>query len=239
MPRIRLRFRRIIADIPFFNPSRRFIVQLRRKVADRLSESIEDTLNLGNRINVIGPTGSGKTSTGKRLARILGFRFVEMDALFWGPNWTESPDEVLRARVEDAVRGDRWVIDGNYSRVQPIIWKRVDTVVWMDYPFRTVLWQLFRRTLRRVISKQELWEGTGNTERWGNAFASKDSLFVWLMTSFWRRRKRYARAVASPENSHIDFVRLTSRSQTGKWLSDLERETRQSLVAARTGHSQR
>ena len=162
-----------------------------------------------------------------------------MDALFWGPDWTQSPDDVLRARVADAVQGDRWVIDGNYSRVQPIIWDRVDTVVWMDYPFRTVLWQLFWRTLSRVISKQELWAGTGNTERWGNAFASRDSLFVWLMTSYWRRRRKYARAVASTENSHIKFVRLTSRSQTRNWLSDLELEARQSPVAAQTGYSQR
>ena len=214
-------------------------MQLCRKVADQLSYGIEDTLKLGNRINVVGATGSGKTSTGKRLAGILGVPFVEMDALFWGPNWTQSPDDVLRARVEDAVRGDRWVIDGNYSRVQSIIWERVDTVLWMDYPFRTVLWQLFRRTLRRVISKEELWAGTGNTERWGNAFASKDSLFVWLTTSYWRRRRRYARAVASPENSHIDFVRLTSPSKTRKWLNDLELESRPSPIAARAEHSDR
>ena len=161
-----------------------------------------------------------------------------MDALFWGPDWTQSPDDVLRARVADAVQGDCWVIDGNYSRVQSIIWDRVDTVVWMDYPFRTVLWQLFWRTLRRVISREELWAGTGNKETWGNAFASRDSLFVWLTTSYWRRRKRYLRAVASPENSHINFVRLTSRSETRKWLTDLELETRRSLVAAKAGHGQ-
>ncbi len=162
-----------------------------------------------------------------------------MDALFWGPNWTQSPDDVLRARVADAVQGDRWVIDGNYSRVQSIIWDRVDTVVWMDYPFRTVLWQLFWRTLRRVISREELWAGTGNTERWGNAFASKDSLFLWLLNTYRRTRRRYARADASPENSHINFVQLTSRSETRKWLSDLEREARQSLAAAQAGHGQR
>lgn len=196
-------------------------------------------MTLGERINLVGPTGSGKTSTGRRLASLLGFPFVEMDALFWGSDWTRSPDDVLRARVEDAVRGDRWVIDGNYSRVQPIIWERVDTVVWMDYPFRTVLWQLFWRTLRRVISKEELWAGTGNTERWGNAFASKDSLFLWLMNTYRRTRRRYARAAASPGNSHINFVQLTSRSETTKWLSDLELEARQSLVAAQAGHGQR
>ena len=192
----------------------------------------KDTLTLGNRINFVGPTGSGKTSTGRHLASILRVPFVEIDALFWGPDWTQSPDDVLRARVADAARGDRWVIDGNYSRVQPIIWERVDTVVWMDYPFRTVLWQLFWRTLRRVISQDELWTGTGNRERWSNAFASRNSLFVWLVTSYWRRRKRYARAVISPENSHIHFVRLTSRRKTRKWLNNLELESRPSPIAA-------
>ncbi len=196
----------------------------------------KDTLKFGNRVNFVGATGSGKTSTAKRLAKILGLPFVEIDALFWEANWTRAPEDVFRGRVHEAARGDRWVIDGNYSRVQPFIWRRVDTVIWLDYSLRAIFWQLLCRTLRRVRSQEELW--AGNKERWRNAFASRDSLFLWLLTSYWRRRRRYARAAASPENSHIYFVRLSAPSETRKWLDDLELESRSSGTATPAEHSQ-
>ena len=47
------------------------------------------------RINVIGTSGSGKSSFSKRLAEKLDVPYIELDALHWKPNWTESTDEEL------------------------------------------------------------------------------------------------------------------------------------------------
>ncbi len=187
-------------------------------------------MKLGHRISVVGSTGSGKTTTGKRLANILGVPFVELDALQWEANWTVAQDDIFRERIESAISGDRWVIDGNYSRMQPIVWRRADTVVWIDYSLQTIFRQLLRRTLRRLITQEELW--AGNTEGWRIAFASKDSLFVWLFTTYWRRRRRYAKASVSPEYSHIEFFRLTSPSKTLEWLNGLECDSRSAPAAA-------
>ena len=40
---------------------------------------------------VVGTTGSGKTTVAAELARRLGVSHVEMDALYWGPDWTSPP----------------------------------------------------------------------------------------------------------------------------------------------------
>jgi hypothetical protein len=44
-------------------------------------------------------SGNGKTTMGRALAERMGVPFVELDALVHGPNWTETPDEVLAARL--------------------------------------------------------------------------------------------------------------------------------------------
>lgn len=53
------------------------------------------------------------------------------------------------------------MVDGNYSAVQELIWTRADTVVWFDLPLALVLSRIIGRTLRRVVSRQELWNGNG------------------------------------------------------------------------------
>ena len=45
------------------------------------------------RINVIGTSGSGKSTFSKRIANKLNIPYIELDALFWNANWIESTDE--------------------------------------------------------------------------------------------------------------------------------------------------
>ena len=61
--------------------------------------------NVGRRIAVWGPTGSGKTTVARELANRLGLPAVELDALFHRPNWQPTPDDDFRAKVEQ-VLGD-------------------------------------------------------------------------------------------------------------------------------------
>ena len=59
---------------------------------------------------IASASGNGKTTLARELARRLDLRFVEVDALVHGPNWTETPDDVLRAQLEPIVASDGWVI---------------------------------------------------------------------------------------------------------------------------------
>ncbi len=51
------------------------------------------------RIVVIGTTGSGKTTLAQEVAARMGLPHVELDALHWGPGWSEAPRETFRAGV--------------------------------------------------------------------------------------------------------------------------------------------
>jgi adenylate kinase family enzyme len=175
----------------------------------------------GPRIVVVGVTGCGKTTTAARLARILAIPHVELDALHWQPDWVMTELETFRRLVEKAVSGPAWVTDGNYSKARDLIWARATTIVWLDYSLPVILWQLTRRTLRRVITREVLWNGNRETLR--GAFFGKDSLFRWALQTHPRYRRTFPQTFASPENVHLQVIYLRNRCETADWLKKLEK----------------
>jgi adenylate kinase family enzyme len=171
---------------------------------------------------VVGTTGSGKTSTARRIAEVIEAPHFELDAIHWGPDWTPEPADVFRERVGAALQRDAWVCDGNYSRVRDIVWGRADTIVWLDYGLAVVLWQLVMRTVRRAVRQTELWHG--NRESLRRSFLSRDSILLWALKTFGPRRRRYARLLSQPEYAHIAVVHLRSPSETRAWLRGLTEE---------------
>jgi adenylate kinase family enzyme len=75
----------------------------------------------GQRISVVGTTGSGKTTLARQVAQHFQIPHIELDALHWEPSWTAALPQVLRNRVTEALSGERWVVDGNYSAVRDIV----------------------------------------------------------------------------------------------------------------------
>jgi adenylate kinase family enzyme len=171
---------------------------------------------------VVGNSGSGKTTLARQVAEDLGLAHVELDALFHQPGWTPlEPDEFGR-RVEAALdRADRaeqgWVVCGNYSAVQDAVWARADTVVWLDLPRWRVMARVSRRTLRRVVRREELWNG--NREPWQNlyAWAPERNIMRWSWTRHEVYVRRYATAMDDPRWSDLTFVRLRSPAQVDAW----------------------
>ena len=45
------------------------------------------------RIVVVGVTGLGKTTIARQLASLFYLPHIELDALYWEPNWTPAPVE--------------------------------------------------------------------------------------------------------------------------------------------------
>jgi adenylate kinase family enzyme len=171
------------------------------------------------RAAVVGTSGSGKTTLAGRLAQRLGVPHVELDALHWDPDWTEVPREVFCTRVSQALDGDAWTTDGNYSAVRDIVWQRADTIVWLDYPLPLIMSRVIRRTLRRTLTRQELWNG--NRERLSTALFSRDSIVLWSLTTYGRRRREYPLLFARPEYAHLSIVHLTSPGAADRWLDSL------------------
>ncbi|MBN1260263.1 MAG: adenylate kinase [Anaerolineae bacterium] len=174
------------------------------------------------RINVVGVTGSGKTTMARRLSAALQIPHIELDALYWAPNWEPAPVEVFRARVADVLQGDAWVIDGNYSLARDLTWQRVDTVVWLDYRLALIMVRLLHRTLRRSLAHEELWNE--NYENLSRALLSRDSILLYALQSFSRRRRTYQALFADPAHAHLEKIRLPSPRAARRWLAGVEND---------------
>jgi energy-coupling factor transporter ATP-binding protein EcfA2 len=178
-----------------------------------------DTLRGCQRILILGRTGSGKTSLARELAAAIGVPHVELDALYFGPDFTTTPLAVLRERTSAAIAAGRWVTDGNKSAVRDLVWPRADTVIWLDYPMVVSLWRLGKRALWRtsVLNAQA-------AERGGKAglprqlrLAAKGVLTA--LRSHKGQRREYPRMFAEQKNQHLAVVRLRSPRATRRWLA--------------------
>ncbi len=171
------------------------------------------------RVSVVGNSGSGKTTLAAELARRMGAPHLELDSVFHQPGWVPLPRAEFRDRVSGFIAAPAWVVDGNYSAVQDLVWGRADTVVWLDLPRWRVMRQVAWRTARRLISRAELWNG--NREPWGNLFRidPQQSILAWAWTRHHVYRDRYERAMADPGHAHLRFIRLTGPADIAELLS--------------------
>ncbi len=167
---------------------------------------------------IIGTTGAGKTTLGRALAAKFGATFTELDALNWHSGWTLAPN--FAVKVEQAIEAEYWVVDGNYSKVQPAILSCADTVIWLDYSIGTKLWRLLKRTCRRTLMRETLWNG--NTETVKAQFFSRNSLFVWLFKTHWKKRRRYETLFAAAP-PHLTLYRLYEPGEAETLLAETSR----------------
>jgi adenylate kinase family enzyme len=169
------------------------------------------------RVSVVGNSGSGKTTFARELSRATRAPHLELDSVFHQPGWVPLPRTEFRARVAEFAAADRWVVDGNYnSSVQDLVWARADTVIWIDPPRRTVMRRVIWRTLRRMLTRAELWNG--NTEPLANLWRldPAKSVIAWSWTSHRRYQDRYAGAAADPANAHLHFIRLRTPAEMAR-----------------------
>jgi adenylate kinase family enzyme len=174
------------------------------------------------KITVKGTSGAGKSTFSADLAHRLGLTYVELDAIYHGPNWTEPAPEVFRAHVHAAMdaTSEGWVIDGNYdSRLGDTVVGAADTIVWLDLPFWLKMRRLWRRTMHRMRDDIELWNG--NRETWRGAWLGQDSLFVYAIRAHIRHRREWpARFGQDPR-----LVRLRSATEVRQWLDEQTMES--------------
>lgn len=170
------------------------------------------------RIAVAGVSGSGKTTLCAQLADVLSCERAELDSLYHGPHWTRRVS--FLEDVEDLVSRPRWVVELQYREARPLIVSRADTILWLDYPARIQMARLIRRTVRRRVQREPLWNGNYEPPLW-KALIDEDHILRWG----WRTRNKLKPVIPMLESRFpgLHVVHLTHPSQTSRWVRALAR----------------
>ena len=170
------------------------------------------------RIVIVGTSGSGKTTLARRLSALTGAPAVELDACNWGPGWTnrsrDDPAAFIQS-VETAIKGDCWIVDGNYRLVQPAVLARATDVIWLDYGRGIIMWRVIARSIGRASSGAELWTGTGNRESW-RRWLDKEHPIRWAWDTHAANRARYDALFAAVDHAHLTVHRFRSPAEADR-----------------------
>ncbi|HWK92086.1 MAG TPA: AAA family ATPase [Luteimicrobium sp.] len=170
------------------------------------------------RVAVAGVSGAGKTTLARRLGARLGLPHTEIDGLYHGPDWT--PRETFLDDVRAVLEQPAWVTEWQYREVRPLILARAELLVWLDLPTPVAMHRVIRRTLRRRVRREVLWNG--NQEPPLRTFFTDDEHIVrWAWST--RSSLRGLDERLASEAPHLVVVRLRSRAQVEDWFQRLPR----------------
>ena len=168
------------------------------------------------RILIAGTSGAGKSKLARQISGSLGLPYVEIDSLYHGPDWTPRAD--FETDVDAFTSQDSWVTEWQYGRVRSLLAQRAELLVWLDYPVPLVMWRVTKRTLRRWIGNEELWNGNREPGLF-HALTDREGIIRWA----WDTRHKTAGLVLELATSqpHLQVVRLSSPAETREWVASL------------------
>ena len=175
------------------------------------------------RIAIVGISGSGKTTLARRVTDELGIPHVEIDAVHHLADW--EPNPAFLDDLAAALDTDDWVCDGNYRPAEELVRGRADIIVCFDLPRRQVMRQVIVRTIRRVVTREELWNGNrepiGNVTKW----APEKNIVRWTWVYHGHRRRKMRESERTGAWDHAEVVWLRSHAEADAWLDSLSSPT--------------
>jgi adenylate kinase family enzyme len=175
-----------------------------------------DRLGDARRILVYGATGSGKSTLADAVAELTGIQVTSVDDICWSPGWAQMPRDEQLETFDRITRGDAWILDSAYEGWRHLAHERADLVVALDFARLTSFSRLLRRTLRRMIDGTEVCNG--NRESFREIFLARDSILLWHVTSFRRKRAEMRAWEAAASGPRV--IRLRRPAHARVFLRD-------------------
>lgn len=118
------------------------------------------------RIHIIGATGSGKTTLGRKIGTHLDIPFYELDIIgYEGGFGAARPLDVRLADLKRIAAQTAWVTEGGYILWIDELLRIADTIVWLDLPWRVRGWRVIIRHLKADLARNNRHSGYLNLYR--------------------------------------------------------------------------
>ncbi|AUN13596.1 DNA topology modulation protein [Paraclostridium sordellii] len=98
------------------------------------------------KIAIIGYSGSGKSTLAKQLSTYYKIPVLFLDKVKFLPNWVDRSLDESRLMVQDFMKNDSWIIDGNYRDfLQRQRLEEATKIIFLDFPRYSCLYRAFKR----------------------------------------------------------------------------------------------
>lgn len=91
------------------------------------------------KVIVIGCPGAGKSTFARKLRDITNIPLYYLDMLWHKEDRTNISKEEFDALLNEIIKKEKWIIDGNYQRTLEMRLKECDTVFLLDFPLKVCL----------------------------------------------------------------------------------------------------
>ena len=166
------------------------------------------------KILVIGSSGAGKTTFSRRLSDLTGIEIIHLDKLHWKPNWTEPSKEEWTATLEKAMRGETWIMDGNYSGSLELRLPFCDTVIFLETPPATCVYRVLKRVARSY--------GKTRSDMAEDCAEQFDWEFIKWIWDFENRSKPKMERLLEQFKDEKTIVRLKSKREVKDFLAQIK-----------------
>ena len=166
------------------------------------------------RILVLGSGGSGKSTLARQLGDRLELPVIHLDIHYWSHGWKATPEAEWQERVQQLVRGERWVMDGNFSGSLALRLARCDAAVFLDLSRWVCVRSILARWLRyRFAARPDLPAGCPE---------KIDLDFLGWVWNFPERSRPKVLAELERAGRGVQVMHLTRRAQTRELLNALQ-----------------
>jgi len=171
-----------------------------------------------NRILIIGCGGAGKSTFSKKLNKYFKYELIHLDKLFWKPNWEKTSKYEWDKVVEEIIKKDKWIMDGNYNSTLEIRINRADTVIYFDFPRIVCIWNVILRTIKGRLFRLKRDDIANDCkEKFDLAF------FQWIWSYNKNNKQRYLKLLNSLKKEK-EIVIFNKYSDSNKFLKKLNYE---------------
>lgn len=170
-----------------------------------------------NKILVLGVSGAGKSTLSRNLGNLLEIKETHLDKLFWEPNWKVVDREVFQKKLDEVLKRDKWIIDGNHGYNDSLLVRAslCDTIIFLNFNRFVAFWGAVKRRIKYNKNTRPCMI-EGNNEKIDFEFAK------YILWDYHQSKKKIVKRIIKDNKDKKKIIILNNRKQVNRFLDSIK-----------------